>query len=202
MAVTSGRRAPAIQNPAYRPAGVTSALRSNSIPSGSHPRRTRPFFKPRKGDDAARRQSHPRRPMVRRAGRHGGARFRRALSPALRHDRRRRPRFPPRPRGSRDAARRRRFETRGRTHCRSGRGARAAGGDPGRRRAGPDTRRLASRQSPSADRTHAEGAARPPRSRHRGDGRGPGGPGHSARGAVQPRRGRIREGRGERGEPA
>ena len=33
-------------------------------------------------------------------------------------------------------------------------------------------RRLAPRQPPSADRNNAKGAAHPPRSRHRGDGRG------------------------------
>ena len=38
---------------------------------------------------------------------------------------------------------------------------------------GAHARRLASRQPPLADRAHAEGAAHPPRSRHRGDGEGP-----------------------------
>ena len=38
---------------------------------------------------------------------------------------------------------------------------------------GADPHRLALRQPPSADRNHAESAAHPPRSGHRGDGQGP-----------------------------
>src|SRR5271165_4377621 len=74
MAVTSGRRAPAIQNPAYRPAGVGFAPRSNSIEADRVFER-RGHLKPRKGDDAACGESDSRRPVDRHAGRYGGARF-------------------------------------------------------------------------------------------------------------------------------
>ena len=54
-------------------------------------------------------------------------------------------------------------------------------------------RRLASRQSPSADADHAEGPAHPPRPRHRGDGEGAGRARHRDRGAVRSRRRRLCE---------
>ena len=47
----------------------------------------------------------------------------------------------------------------------------------------------------------AKGAAHPPRSRHRGDGRGSRRPGDRARSAVQSRRRRLCEGRGRRRSP-
>ena len=63
---------------------------------------------------------------------------------------------------------------------------------------GPDplasgSRRLASRQPPSADADHAKGPAHPPGSRHRGDGEGAWRAHHRDRGAVRSRRRRVCE---------
>ena len=84
-----------------------------------------------------------------------------------------RARIPARPAGSGDAARGRRAPPRGRAYCRSGRRARAPGGDPGRGPRGARSHRLASRQPPPAGRNPAKSPAHPPRSGDRGHGRGP-----------------------------
>jgi hypothetical protein len=147
-----GSKAPAIQNPAYRPAGVLFA--------------PRPCWRARiafgEGEDAAGGQGHCGGRLVGRAGRQRGARLRRALSPAFRDDQRRRPRLPARPARSGDAARRRWPQARGRPHRRSFGRARGARRNPSRRPARPDARRLASREPPPADRTPGEGFAHPP----------------------------------------
>ena len=186
MAVTSGRQAPAIQNPAYRPAGVLFA----------RCRCSRAVTRSERGEHAARGHGHSplapgraRRPTAScsiSTSAIGGASSMTGVGGlAFLLD------LP-------EAA-----------MLRGGDGLRLEDGrivevvaapEPlAEIRAadalGADARRLASRQPPPADRTDAEGSAHPARPGHRGDGARPRRPRDRARGAVQSRRRRLCEGR-------
>ena len=125
------------------------------------------------------------------AGRYRRARFRRPAPAADGDDGHARPRIPARSRKRRRLARRRRAGAGRRPADRGGRGGGTAARDQGQRSASSDPGRLASRQPPSADADHAEGAPHPQGSRHRGDGEGTRRARRRDRGAVRSRRWRL-----------